>query len=375
MKPVTILYLWFLAPAYILSWSIGQGIPEQKYLKDSLLVDSSFTELLLPKAAGEISGADGCVSIDLGNNQSLFLWGDSFLGKIDQDIKIPPLKFILGNTATLLDQHGITQLYQGNLENPKALFDVQKKHGKEMWYWPGDGIIDHNQLLLFMSKYSKKAGETGPFAFQYEGCDLLLVDLKTFKIKKTIAFMPADQRIHFGHAVLKDGQDLYVYGSKMNEERLTSDLHVMKINMKPNAIKSKLFWDGTKWNSNPNQSQAILGIKKLVSEQFSIRKVANKIIFLTQDRLKVPGEIYSYLSMQPEGPFTEERLIYQIQEPNLERHKLFTYNAMLHPQIQKEDKILMSYNINSYDEAIWWKYGSAYRPRFLWVPKTSFGLN
>ena len=345
-----------------------------QFWTDTLEVDSSFAELLLPQSTGELSGADGCISIDLGNNKSLFLWGDSFLGKIERDIKMPPLKFISGNTATVLKGNEIKQLYQGNLDHPKSLFEVPGVQGNSMWYWPGDGLMDKNQLLLFMSKYSKKEGESGPFAFQYEGCDLLFVDSKTFRTIKKVDFISAEQPIHYGHAVLKLGNEIYVYGSKMNNELLTSELHVMKIKLKQHAITKKYYWDGTTWNYDPSQSKAITGIHTLVSEQFSIRKVDGKILFVTQDRLKVPGEIFSYLADQPQGPFTEERLIHRINEPNLKPLKLFTYNAMLHPQIQKDGKLLLSYNINTYDEAIWWKYGSAYRPRFLWVPKTTFGL-
>ena len=36
-------------------------------------------------------------------------------------------------------------------------------------------------------------------------------------------------------------------------------------------------------------------------------------------------------------------------EPNFEKDNMMTYNTMVHPQNMKNDKILMCYNVNTYD--------------------------
>ena len=92
------------------------------------------------------------------------------------------------------------------------------------------------------------------------------------------------------------------------------------------------------------------------------------MVLLNQDRYRVPGEIYLYQAENPEGPFEKEQLVYTVDEPGLQADSLFTYNAMLHPQIRRDEHILMSYNVNTFSETLSWKKGSVYRPRFIWVP-------
>ena len=45
-----------------------------------------------------------------------------------------------------------------------------------------------------------------------------------------------------------------------------------------------------------------------------------------------------------------------------------TYNTMVHPQYMKNVKILMCYNVNTYDLKKVFEKASLYQPRFFWVP-------
>ncbi len=342
-------------------------------MRDSVELDKDFTNLILPNNNIGISGADGCISIDLGKGKSLFLWGDSFLGKIEDNQRKEPSKFILGNTATLFQSPQSQYLYNGSFDNPKSFIEVDSTESDTYWYWPGDGIVKKNNILLFMAKYRKNYAEKGPFAFIYAGCDYLVLDKENFTIISRQTFIAEDNPIHYGHAVVQDNKYLYIYGSKADNKNFKSELHVMRVQVDSNnLLKAATYWDGRSWNKDPKYSRKIEGIKSMVSEQFSIRIVNGKVILFNQDRFQNPGTIYSYIADRLEGPFRKERLVYQIDEPDLESDSLFTYNAMFHPQIIRKNKILASYNVNTYSESLWWKKASVYRPRFLWVPISYF---
>lgn len=337
-------------------------------VKDTIAVDSAFTDLLLPANPIGISGADGSISIDLGQGKSLFHWGDSFLGPIKDNIRQSPSKFILGNTATLYSKDSIQSLYSGNFEQPSSFIDVKDKERGKYWYWPGDALLYKKHLLVFMAKYSKKANEKGPFAFQYEGCDFLLLDPKNYQILHRAPFIDANNPIHYGHAIIRKNNELYIYGSKADNSKFKSELHVMRARIKGNKLERLEYWNGSQWVKDASQSQAIQGITSMVSEQFSVRELNGKIVLVNQDRYQIPGKIYSYTANDFQGPFSQEKLLYQINEPELRTDSLFTYNAMFHPQIRRNNKVLISYNVNTYSERLWWKKASVYRPRFIWIP-------
>lgn len=46
---------------------------------------------------------------------------------------------------------------------------------------------------------------------------------------------------------------------------------------------------------------------------------------------------------------------------------LLTYNAMAHPQFEKDNMILVSYNLNTLVFAQLFSDVSTYRPRFFWI--------
>ena len=48
--------------------------------------------------------------------------------------------------------------------------------------------------------------------------------------------------------------------------------------------------------------------------------------------------------------------------------ELFTYNAMAHPQYDRDGMLLVSYCVNSKRPRDIWEDASIYRPRFLRVP-------
>ncbi|MGO1721452.1 MAG: hypothetical protein ACTIJ2_12515 [Sphingobacteriaceae bacterium] len=347
---------WALIPFTLIAQQIGQ-------------LDHNFVDLLLPPDPEGISGADGALSIDLGEGQSLFIWGDSFLGPIRNDRRLPSSKFILGNTATLWNGRTAQSLYGGTFEDPKPFIQVESTEHEKLWYWPGDGYLQGDQILLFLSKYGKKQGESGPFSFVYRGCDLLTLDRKSLQILSQEPFLNRSSPIHYGHGLLRKDQYLYIYGSKVDHSNFRAELHVMRLIIQDSLLDgTPAYWDGQRWNPDPDSSHPIAGIKSAISEQFSIRELNGKIVLLNQDRYQTPGQIYTYQSIRPEGPFRNQTRILTIHEPNLEQDSLFTYNAMMHPQIRRNDHILVSYNVNTFSSSIGWKKASVYRPRFLWVP-------
>ena len=86
---------------------------------------------------------------------------------------------------------------------------------------------------------------------------------------------------------------------------------------------------------------------------------------LTQKKTFNSGEIYTFIADSPTGPWRNKKMIFKTYEQNTPN--LLTYNAMAHPQFEKDGMILVSYNVNTEVFAQQFSDVSTYRPRFFWI--------
>ena len=162
-----------------------------------------------------------------------------------------------------------------------------------------------------------------------------IIDKENFKAAN-------ENNVHYGHAVLPYRGEIYVYGTRADAMGM-AEVHVSKAKLINDKLVDFSYWDGAEWQTDARKSQRIAGITKSVSEQFNI---ADK----------------------PEGPFSNEKLLYKVEESGFEVDSMMTYNAMVHPQYRKDGKVLMCYNVNTYSMTKLFEKASLYQPRFIWVP-------
>ncbi|MCS2304364.1 hypothetical protein NXW38_14650 [Bacteroides ovatus] len=225
-----------------------------------------------------------------------------------------------------------------------------------------DGI-----LHLFMSKF-RKVGE-GSFGFEYMCCDYFRLDVKTMKIIDKMNIPAANQNgVHYGHAVMPYQNAIYIYGTKSDSTGAKAVVHVAKAELVDNKLANFVYWDGASWQADATKTAKLEGLQKNISEQFNVFSLNEKIVLVSQNRSGNAKEIYSYIADSPEGAFSHEKLLYTVDEPNFEKDSMMTYNTMVHPQYMKNDKILMCYNVNTYDLKKVFEKASLYQPRFFWVP-------
>lgn len=345
-----------------------QNRPQENQEDLSVEFDSTFCSKLMPGLGGGITGGDGCISIDLKDGRSIFMWGDSFMGDVENGIRSDSSKFIIGNTFTIIDKDGkLETLYGGNLSNPSAFIPAEQVTGTyPTWYWPGNGFVEDGILHLFMSKLHKTGNNT--FDFEYLACDYFRLDVKTMKVIDKTNFKAANENgVHYGHAILPCQDGIYIYGTKV-EGFGVADVHIAKAQLVDGKLADFVYWDGAQWQSDPLKSRKLIGLDKSISEQFDVFPLDGKIVLLSQDRLEDVRKIYSYVADKPVGPFRNEQLLYTADEPDQKTDSMIIYNAMAHPQYKKGNKILVSYNVNTHDLDKVFKKASLYRPRFIWVP-------
>lgn len=327
-------------------------------------LDTTFAKIVIPDQ-GSITGADGTYSIALPDGRSLFLMGDSYTGPVTNGSRAMS-DHMFRNAYILYDNDRVTALIDANGENSSAAIPPGVTNEHEEWYWPGHGFARDNRLYIFQTLMYQ--GEPGMWGFRYRTTDILEYSLPDITLISTTKIpFEGSTDIHFGMAVLDDQDYIYIYAQVDvdNGSNPVSDALVARTTI-DKLYTAWEYYDGSSWTPRSADAVKMEGLSSVpVSSQFNVFRLKDKYVLLTQSKQFNSGEIYTFISDYPQGPWYNKKMIYKIQEK--ENPNLFTYNAMAHPQFKKEGKILISYNVNNVDFAEQHDDVSTYRPRFFWI--------
>lgn len=328
----------------------GNGIEE----------DSVFNHHFRQDIGGWIA-ADATYSIALPNNKTLWLFGDTFIGSVNEESHaiLEGSKFIR-NSAVLQEGDSFTTLYQGTASNPSAFLPTN--HPDSTWYWPEHGFLRNDSLFIFVVKFHKSNGTDDGFNFEFAGNDIIIFKYPEFNYLKTIDIeASAINEVYYGDRILEDGEYLYIYGRKIeNKEFNIAYPHLART--KTESISGNWeFFNGSGWSHEASSSKRINNFQ--VSQQYGVFKHEEKYVLITQD-IWLSREIWSFTSTSPFGPWGNKTLIYTTPEKFPET---FTYNAYPHPQFNDENELLLSYNSNGNFFSIFTNV-EIYRPTFIRIP-------
>jgi hypothetical protein len=334
--------------------------------KLSVTVDEHFTRLI-SRDSGGTTGADGTISVPLPDGGSVFMMGDSFLGKVRNNQRDSKTKMI--NNTFILVNPELTKthtLFQGNYDDPDSFIIPDNDPGK--FYWPGHGFVHDGVFHFFMSRFWTPG--KGMWGFEFLNTDYFRYSWPAFKKISVEPFeYTLQNNVHWGHAVLDEGKYIYIYGSRAEDDTVYR-AHVCRTTLNEKNIldlKNVEFYDGAAWTNDAMTTKPMAGTSSNISEQFSVFKYKNIYILLSQQRGIGTGEIYTYTSEKPFGPWENMQMIHRtiLQDENKD---IFTYNANAHPQYLKNDELLISYNVNSLKVSRVYENVNNYRPIFLRVP-------
>ena len=160
-------------------------------------------------------GADGAYTVDLGDDRTLWLFGDTFLAKEPGGTTSDA--FFLRNTVAVQTGRDPSQalmaFYWGADDDGSPRSFVDQDGGD--WFWPGGGARIGDSLLLFYGRIQTPSGD--PSGFQNIGWRAIVVsdpdDLPSAWNMQD-AQVPDTGGIFPGYAVLVSGDHLYSYAEK-----------------------------------------------------------------------------------------------------------------------------------------------------------------
>ncbi len=368
--------MFTVAIATLMLTSCGNSADKNSATKDKAekkqesYVDEHFTQLFKVDKGG-ITGSDGIISVAMPDGRSVFMNGDSFLGEVKNGER-DTTSTMINNSFIVVnpEQTATISMYQGTYDEPKSLIIPENDPGK--FYWPGHGFVRDGVFHLFMSRFwiPKKTDPEGGWGFQFASTQYLRYTWPEFKQLSTQEFKYSlGDGVHWGHAVVDDGEYVYIYGTRPDEANMChAHLCRTKItNDKALDIANAEFFDGTTWAKKSTETVPMKGITSNVSEQFSVFKYEDKYVLLSQQRGIGEGDIYTYVADNAWGPWINKQLIYTSTEHE-ENDRIITYNAMAHPQYIKDGELLVSYCVNALDVPLIFENVDYYRPVFIRTP-------
>ncbi len=321
-----------------------------------VLPDNEFNNLLRKPNGGWIAG-DATYSIALPDSRTLWLFGDSFIGTANPDSSIAPGAHMIRNCAVLQEGDSMQAMYNGTFEDPVDF--VLTPNPDSSWFWPEHGMVENDTLKIFMSEFIEGEGvpgwnfefnDTYLVYFSYPALELLGMELHPYY---------QQNEVRYGNQVMQEGDYTYIYGRKDMSGNVPY-VHLARV-PKGNLTAAWEFYDGFGWSNDASQT-ARLSFEG-VSQQFAVFKHQEKYVMLTQ-QIWLGAEIYTLTADQPEGPWKNKQHVYTTPYPFPD---MFTYNAYAHPQFNKDNKLLVSYNSNG---DFWEIFNNVelYRPNFIRVP-------
>lgn len=309
-------------------------------------------------------GGDAAYSIKLTPNKSLWIFGDSFIGKI---IDRKRFDCTMVRNAIAIDDRsktksttdGRTDSKTGTKPSFYAPLPAFFKAPSGNFYWPGDGVMLSGKLYLFMHETENAPKKQPPFQFNPLTDHLLIVqnplaeptqwEVKDFRIGNR-----SSKRL-IGIACVLDGDYLYVYcansaiGFGPNKQP-TALARIKSSDLQAGQI-DKLEWLGDGWQKEGNFLDTLWEDGATEMTVTRLPGLSGYFAFYL-----VPfgtNEVLMRHADHPEGPWSKSIVVYKLPEiPSSKSpktaHDIFFYSAKAHPEYcSAPGEVALTYCSNS----------------------------
>jgi hypothetical protein len=319
-------------------------------------------------------GGDGAYSVALAPKRTLWLFSDTWVGKIRDGRRIEAT--IVNNTVGVQEGVGGRLTYtiaRGPDGKPAALIIPADGRG---WFWLQAGVADHGRLSLFLNQV-EKTDDKSVFGFRSVGLWLGTVanadqppeSWHVQQVKMPNVVFATDRTLVWGAAVLRVGDDLYVYGTDERRGKGFPNRQMVVARVPPASIGVFTAWryfcDGV-WREDFNNPSPLAGG---MATEYSVTPFENRYLAVYTEGGLSP-RIMGRMADHPWGPWSAPAVLYECPEMGRDK-KVFCYAAKAHPTLSSGPDLVVSYCVNSFD---FWQVArdaKLYWPRFVRVTLTT----
>jgi hypothetical protein len=341
----------------------GSAAPVVASVTPDTQLDQAWREYGDSGGQGSWAGADGTYSVPVTGGHDAWLYNDTFLGPVNANESLPSTAGFIHNSAVLTNLRATRVgpfITGGSRQDPQSLVGPTNSpptpNGTApYWYWNTDGVVDQGHLYVFEAKIGP-TDSPPPFDFAQTGMAIAKFSLPGMRLESvTPTYGGAD--VSWGVQLLREGPWIYIYGVESGSSG--KEVHLARART-GHLLGPWEFATGSGWSSDPTASAPLLGN---VGSSYGVTKVGDQYVLATTDSYLDP-QIYLYTAPGPAGPFTGGTEIYTPPEASGD---IYTYNVAAHPELTGPGKLVLSYNVNSFDLSDLYANINNNRARFITV--------
>ncbi|MGC8506023.1 MAG: hypothetical protein ACP5NK_04880 [Thermoplasmata archaeon] len=311
------------------------------------------------------TGADGTYSLHLDNSDTVWIFDDTLLGSVfPNGTRYPVPETPLVHNSMILERNGDIIKTLVNDSNGELSGYLEPGNSSD-WFWPGDAILNGNQIELLMGEYTTNGSNM--LSVKFLGNFLAVLNSSSLRVENVYNLQKSN--IIWTEWLLYHNGKTYIFGTRYN----STLAYVASVNG-TNLSGNWSYYDGSGWTQNYSQISPFF---TSVTNGYSVATVGKYFAIITTDASSplavFDGKIFAYFSLNITGPYNNSELLYTTPEQeiysNTTEYGVWTYG----PHVQAEignSTLVISYNVDGFGPGAITNV-SVYRPRFIDV---SFSL-
>lgn len=331
-------------------------------------------DALFQRESGWI-GADGDYSIPLGGDTTLWLFSDTFVGKVKDGKRLDAC--MINNSIALQRGTNAPEFFYGTTSDGKPASFITPQHGsKGDYFWLAHGARTARGLDFFLHRIvTVEAG--APFGFkQVDGWLAHVANPEAppprWRITQTkVPFteISTNGSLIFGGVVLREGESVYIFGG---DSRLAAKNAGMPNGMVIARAPAEGLGDFAQWQFLANGAwqkdhRKVTPVFRDVGSEFSVSWLPARKAYAAVYSEGISGRIVMRFAPSLTGPWGSPVLVYRCPEMDWPA-KAFCYAGKAHPALTSApDELLITYAANAWDFWDLFKNARLYWPRFVRV--------
>ena len=331
-------------------------------------------DALFQRESGWI-GADGNYSIPLGGNTTLWLFSDTFVGKVKDGKRLDAS--MINNSIALQRGTNVPQFFYGTAADGKPASFIKPQSGSQSdYFWLAHGLRSTRGLYFFLNRIVTIRTDT-PFGFRHvdvwlahvEDPDVPPAQWRPTQIKVPFTSISTNSALCFGGAVFREGDYAYIFGSDSRPQA--------KKTAAPNSlvmarVPVEQFADFREWRFLANGAwqedyTKVTPLFPNLGSEYSVSWLPGRKAYAAVYSEGIWGKILVRLAPALAGPWGEPLEVFRCPEMDWPS-KAFCYAAKAHPELTSNpDELLITYAANAWDFWNLFKDARLYWPRFVLV--------
>lgn len=324
-------------------------------------------DALFRRADGWI-GADGDYSVTIGKGKVLWLFSDTWVGKVRDGHRVEA-SMVNNTIGVQASAKAPAEFYLRKTEEGKAVSQIVPSEGHG-WFWLQSGCYAGGTLFQFLNEV-EHTDDKGVFSFRSTGLWLGVTPnpnddpntWQTKQIRLTNTLFQPDRTLVWGASSMIDGNWAYIYGTDEHRKDGQIDRSMTLARVPKTMVDDVSRWeyfDGKVWAKS---FAAAAPLADQIATEYSVARFGRGYLEVTTENGLSPKIVGRYAE-HPWGPWSTAATLYTCPEMGTTKN-VFTYAAKAHPSLSAGDEVVVTYAVNSFDFWEVARNADLYWPKFV----------